>query len=101
MSLFIYILLLIIKFMNKSLLYIIFIFVIVCILHIVFYNFLFVDPLYYFIMDDTGIIYNLSFSFNYYDAVQSMNNYTELKNNNNDSLNCYNSFKSGVKSRLL
>ncbi len=85
--------------MKSSLFYTMLLFIIAFILHIVFYNFLFVDTLYFLAMDNTEIIYNLSFNINNSDAIQSINNATEL--NNNDSLNCYSSFKTGVKSRLF
>jgi len=47
------------------------------------------------------MIYNLSFKINKYEALQSINNFTEPNNNNNDSLNYYNNLKNGVKSRLF
>lgn len=72
--------------MKSYLFYTIFLLIIAFILHIVFYNFLFVDTLSFLVMDNTEIISNLSFNINNYDAIQSINNATEL--NNNDSLYC-------------
>jgi len=84
---------------NKFFFYITF-FLLVFILYVNPHNFLFLNTIHFLIIDNTDNMYNYYWNFNNYDILQYTNNSIEL-NNSGDSINYYNNFKNGVKSRLF